>query len=169
MMRELVNLIFLEWEIKKFYNAEYKIGLKALEFIESFLGKKLSESEASDIALHIINAQMDSSHSINGFNAMKMTKLIEGILTIIRYSYNIEINEDSLSYDRFMTHLRFFLKRLNDKSMIKSNDDFLLNQIKNKYKKAYDCMLKIESFLGERLSDDEKLYLTVHIHRIAQG
>lgn len=158
---------FLAWEVKKFYNKEYKIGLKALDIIEKALGKRLPEDEASNIALHIINAQINSSEK-NNFDAVNVAKIIQGIITIIKYTYGIEIDENSLNYDRFITHLRFFLKRLNDKNMMKSDDDFLLEQVKGKYKKAYECMLKVEKFLGEDLSNDEKLYLTVHIQRVTQ-
>ena len=46
------------------------------------------------------------------------------------------------------------------------NEDFLLKQIKEKYKDAYNCMLKIEKYLEKQLDDEEKLYLTVHIQKI---
>ena len=157
----------LAWEVKKFYNKEYKIGLKALDVIEKSLGKRLPDDEASNIALHIINSQINLSPK-DSFNAVNMAKHIQGILTIIKYTYKIEIDENSLNYDRFITHLRFFLKRLNDNNMMKSDDDFLLEQVKVKYKKAYECMLKVEKFLEAKLSNDEKLYLTIHIQRVTQ-
>lgn len=43
---------------------------------------------------------------------------------------------------------------------------FLLKQIKVKYKKAYECMLKIQTYLNKDLSDEEQLYLTIHIQRV---
>ena len=157
----------LGWEVKKFYNKEYKIGLKALDIIEAYTKKRLPDDEASNIALHIINAQINSSSKAS-LDATKVAKYIQGIMTIIKYTYSIEIDENSLNYDRFITHLRFFLKRLNDNNMMKSDDDFLLEQVKEKYKKAYNCMLKVEKFLEADLSNDEKLYLTVHIQRVTQ-
>lgn len=157
----------LGWEVKKFYNKEYKIGLKALDIIEAYTKKRLPDDEASNIALHIINAQINSSSKAS-LDATKVAKYIQGIMTIIKYTYGIEIDENSLNYDRFITHLRFFLKRLNDNNMMKSDDDFLLEQVKEKYKKAYNCMLKVEKFLEVDLSNDEKLYLTVHIQRVTQ-
>ena len=157
----------LGWEVKKFYNKEYKIGLKALEIIEAYTKKRLPDDEATNIALHIINAQINSSSKAS-LDATKVAKYIQGIMTIIKYTYGIEIDENSLNYDRFITHLRFFLKRLNDNNMMKSDDDFLLEQVKKKYKKAYNCMLKVEKFLEADLSNDEKLYLTVHIQRVTQ-
>ncbi|SPZ50009.1 Transcription antiterminator LicT [Sarcina ventriculi] len=156
----------LGWEVKKFYNKEYKVGLKALDIIEEYTKKRLPNDEASNIALHIINAQINCS-SKESLDAIKIAKYIQGIMTIIRYTYNIEIDENSLNYDRFITHLRFLLKRLNDNNMIESDND-LLEQVKEKYKKAYNCMLKIEKFLEVDMSNDEKLYLTIHIQRVTQ-
>lgn len=156
----------LGWEVKKFYNKEYKVGLKALDIIEEYIKKRLPNDEASNIALHIINAQINYS-SKESLDAIKIAKYIQGIMTIIRYTYNIDIDENSLNYDRFITHLRFLLKRLNDNNMIESDND-LLEQVKEKYKKSYNCMLKIEKFLEVDMSNDEKLYLTIHIQRVTQ-
>lgn len=49
----------LLWEIKRFYHAEYLVGMKALDFIEQEVGIRLDEDEAGFIALHIVNARQD--------------------------------------------------------------------------------------------------------------
>lgn len=158
------------WEIKKFYPREFEISLKALDFIEEELGIKLPDDEAANIALHLVNSQVNNSYK-EVEDVTKQTKMINDILNIVRYTYNIKLDEDSLSYDRFITHLRFFFKRLNKKNnnkeeSIDNKDDFLLKQVKGKYTDAYKCMLKIENYLDKELDDEEKLYLTVHIQRI---
>lgn len=156
----------LIWEIKKFYPKEYNIGLKALEFIESELGKKINEEEAGNIALHLITAQINGKSDKTDI-AYSMTKKIQDILNIVKYTYDIELDEHSLNYERFITHLRFFFKRLNNKTQYRNeNEDFLLQQVKEKYKDAYKCMLKIEKYLNIELSHEEQLYLTLHIKRI---
>ena len=156
----------LIWEIKKFYPKEYNIGLKALEFIESELGKKINEEEAGNIALHLITAQINGKSDKTDI-AYSMTKKIQDILNIVKYTYDIELDEHSLNYERFITHLRFFFKRLNNKTQYRNeNEEFLLQQVKEKYKDAYKCMLKIEKYLNVELSYEEQLYLTLHIKRI---
>lgn len=158
----------LIWEIKKFYPNEFKVGLKALEFIYDELGKKLPEDEAANIALHLINAQVNNSGN-NLDDIANQTKMIQDILNIVKYTYNIILDEKSLSYERFVTHLRFFFQRLNKKEKVQADDDdFLLKQVRSKYKDAYNCMLKIEKYLEQELSDEEKLYLTIHIQRVTQ-
>jgi beta-glucoside operon transcriptional antiterminator len=155
----------LIWEIKKFYSKEFAIGLKALEFVESETGKKLPEDEACNIALHLINAQVNKKGN-KVKDIANQAKMIQDILNIVKYTYNIELDEKSLNYERFVTHLRFFFQRLNKEQKIETEDDFLLKQIKVKYKKAYDCMLKIQTYLNKELSEEEQLYLTIHIQRV---
>lgn len=158
----------LIWEIKKFYSKEFQVGVKAIEFIEDETGKRLPEDEAANIALHLINSQINNSSS-GVEDIAKQTKMVQDILNIVKYTYNITLDEKSLNYERFVTHLRFFFQRLNkNEQVIKDEDDFLFKQVKEKYKKAYDCMLKIEKYLEIELSDEEKLYLTIHIQRVTQ-
>ena len=155
----------LMWEIKKFYPKEFMIGLRSLDLIEEETGQRLDDDEAGSIALHLINAQINKSSTCAG-DAAKLTQMVQDILNIVKYTYNIQLDEDSLNYERFVTHLRFFFKRLNNKNVLEEEDDFLLEQVKDKYKKAYECMLKVEKYLGQKLSQSEKLYLTLHIQRV---
>lgn len=155
----------LLWEIKKFYPKEYKIGLKALELIEDETHQRLPEDEAGSIALHLVNAQINKALNTRE-DASKLTEMVQDILNIVKYTYNIPLDENSLNYERFITHLRFFFKRLNKKEVVESEDDFLLEQVKSKYRQAYECMLSIEKYLGIELTDSEKLYLTLHIQRV---
>jgi beta-glucoside operon transcriptional antiterminator len=160
----------LIWEIKKFYPKEFNVALKALETIDEDTGKRLPEDEAANITLHLINAQFKiASNKVE--DVAKQTKMIQDILNIVKYTFNITLDEKSINYERFVTHLRFFFQRLNKKQQIveeEKEEDFLLKQVKVKYSEAYDCMLKIEKYLEVKLSDEEKLYLTIHIQRVTQ-
>lgn len=52
-------------------------------------------------------------------------------------------------------------------------DDFIFNEVKNKYSKAYKCTKRVEKYLLENfkreLTKEEKAYLTIHIQRITQN
>ncbi len=158
------------WDIKKFYKEEFEIGLQALKFIDEAFNIKLIEDEAGFIALHIVNAQMD-----NDYNAIKeiseVTNLIHQIVTIVTYHFQIKLNEDSVYFYRFITHLKFFSLRLFQKSIHQSEqDEDLLTLIKKKYKSSYECTLKIVDYIEKKysyeISEEEILYLTIHIERI---
>lgn len=110
------------WEIKKFYPKEFKVGLKALEFIEEQTNRKLLEDEAGNIALHLINAQINSSFN-NMQDVANQTKMIQDILNIVKYTYRIELDEKSISYERFVTHLRFFFQRIKARENTKDEEE----------------------------------------------
>lgn len=157
----------LLWEIKRFYNHEFLVGKEALNIIKDKLGVTLSEDEAGFIALHLVNALMDD---ISMEKTTKMTKMIEKILNIIKYHFNLELDEYSIHYERFITHLKFFAQRLFSETTISDEDAQFIEVLKKQYKKEYECTLKVRDFIkkeyGYELTEDEMIYLTIHIKRI---
>ncbi|MDD3026449.1 MAG: PRD domain-containing protein [Erysipelotrichaceae bacterium] len=155
----------LLWEIKKFYPNEYLVGLYALDRLES-LGPRLPDDEAGFIALHFVNSRLDGDHT----NPEEVIKIMTEVTNLVRYYFKIELDEDSVYYYRFITHLKFFAQRLITKQQPYGDDSDLLEVIKVKYQAVYNCVLKIASYIKEKydyqLSSDELLYLTIHIERV---
>ena len=158
----------LAWEIKKFYPNEYEVGLKALDIIQEQIGLRLDIDEAANIALHLINASLNSKNKID--ETIQMTKATQDILNIVKYSFGIEIDENSLSYERFITHLRFFFQRISRGVQVDGKDEFLYDEITKQYGDSFRCALKVEEYLkslyNRGLTKEERTYLTVHIERI---
>lgn len=157
----------LLWDIKKFYKDEFEIGKHGLEMIKEKLNVQLNEDEAGFIALHIVNAEMDEKLE----TIYEVTKVMQEILNIVKYFFHIDFDEDSVYFYCFITHLKFFAHRLITKSSYQDEQsDDLLELIKIKYKNAYACCLKIKQFLKTNyaydLSQEETLYLTIHIARV---
>ncbi|WP_413376749.1 BglG family transcription antiterminator LicT [Alkalihalobacillus sp. 1P02AB] len=158
----------LLWETKHLYKEEFEIGIEALNMIFEQFNVILPEDEAAFIALHLVNAQFNEDMT----NIVDMTKVIQDILTIVKYHYKLEFDESSLNYYRFITHLKFFGHRLVKGNHYNSEQgDDLLNVIKNKYPEAYKCSEKIKRFVEKQyryeLTEEEMLYLTIHIERVA--
>lgn len=160
----------LLWEVKRFYKDEFELGLQALEIIALQTGNTLPEDEAAFIALHLVNSQL--VHAKNEKTSMiQITEIIQELSSIVKYTFNIEFDEDSVYFYRFITHLKFFAERvLNQDSQENIEAEGLLDLIKVKYVDAYLCVLKIQKFIEESydysISPEEILYLTIHIERI---
>ena len=155
------------WEIKRFYEPEFEVGLHVLEMVMERFKVKLPEDEAAFITIHLVDAELDNS-SIE--NVYTITKVIQDIHNIVRYFFRKEFDEKSIHYYRFITHIRFFAQRLVTKTTYQDDgDDSLFELLKNKYKNSYKCVLKIDEYIKNNfhydLSTDEKLYLMVHIER----
>lgn len=157
------------WDIQKFYRDEYQVGKYAVDLVKQKFAVDLSEDEAGFIALHIVNGQLD----VKTKTIKEITKVMQEIETIVRITFSINIDIDSVYYYRFITHLKFFAERLFSGKTYGGQDvDNMLNLVRNKYPKECDCVNKIASFLNERygyqLSEEELLYLSIHISRIIQ-
>lgn len=157
----------LLWETKHLYKDEYEVGLEALNMICEHFGVILPEDEAGFIALHIVNAELNEEMPV----IKEMTNVMQDILTIVKYHFKIDFNENSLTFYRFITHLKFFAQRLvKGNHYDKTNDDDLFNVIKEKYPEAYKCTEKVKKFIESNyeyeLTDEEMMYLTIHIERV---
>ncbi|MBY4602947.1 MULTISPECIES: transcriptional antiterminator LicT [Bacillus] len=158
----------LLWETKRLYKDEFEIGKEALHMVKNKTGVSLPEDEAGFIALHIVNAELNEEMP----NIINITKVMQEILSIVKYHFKIEFNEESLHYYRFVTHLKFFAQRLFNGTYMESQDDFLLDTVKGKYHRAYECTKKIQTYIereyDHKLTSDELLYLTIHIERVVK-
>lgn len=161
---EIKNVLL--WEIKQIYREEFGIGLETLEQIKHKLGIELPEDEAAFIAIHMINAEMNEEVS----TTMSITKFIQQTLNIVKYHFKKEFDEDSLSYFRFVTHLKFFAQRVLKGTHYNDNYDHLYMMIKEKHHEAAACAEKIQKFVAKEYNyqstNEELLYLTVHLERI---
>jgi len=159
----------LQWEVPHLYPKEYEIGVKGVKSIEERLQIKLPPQEASFIALHFVNAQFESQDMSD---TLKITEIISRILDIVNYHFRLILDENSLYYSRFIVHLRYFIirQKTHMKDTIGLNDEDLLETVKTRYKKSYQCAVKIAKYLHDAyswdVSKDEIIYLLLHIERI---
>ena len=153
-------------EIKRLFTDEYATGKSALEIIKQELEIDFEEDEAGYIAHHIVNAELNNDMS----NIVNITKIMQEILNIIKYFFKVEFNEESVAYYRFITHLKFFAQRVFNNAIYDEDECRVFDILKEKYKESYNCVLKIKSFIEHEysytLSDEEQLYLIIHIERI---
>lgn len=158
----------LSWEIKRFYRQEYQIGLQALTIIKNLTQAQLPEDEAAFIAFHFISVTLnDDSH----LEAQEIIDVIKDITNIIKFQFGMELDEGSLYYERFITHLKFSLYRIFHQEQpadIMAAEIFEILTIK--YPKQYQTVLKINDYFQKKyqlqLSQDEISYLTIHLARI---
>ncbi len=156
----------LLWEIKRFYSREYEVGLKAVELLKEREGVTLSADEAGFIALHIVNAEMDGNLS----RTLSVPGMIKDLLNIVRYTFQVDLDEESLSYERFVTHLKFFIQRTLKQQCYPTEELELYELYRKKAPKSYECAKKIKKYMEEKtdteVTDEEMMYLTVHISRV---
>jgi beta-glucoside operon transcriptional antiterminator len=156
----------LLWEVKNFYRQEYLIGEYAVALIRKELKINLPIDEVASIALHIVNAEYDTVMS----EAISITRIIPEIVQIVKDYFDIKLDEESLHYERFITHLKFLAQRMVKGKLLDSKEEDFREMIEKLYPQEYLCSQKVADYMGEQLgqkvTEEELTYLTVHIRRV---
>ncbi|MEE0813005.1 MAG: PRD domain-containing protein [Streptococcus mutans] len=157
----------LAWEVRKFYPEEFQLGKDTIELVKEKMTLQLADDEAASIALHFINAQKDGG--LLEKNRL-ISKIVSDILEIVRSHFGEVRDEESISYNRFITHVQYFAQRVANGLVQGKNDAFLYEQVKENYPHAFACTEKIKSYVESAynfaMSRDEQVYLTIHIQRL---
>ena len=156
----------LLWEIKRFYSREYELGMYAVKTIEEKLRIRLPEDEAGFIALHIVNAEYNTAMR----DTIDITTLIQNVVKIVKEYFSMDLDETSLNYQRFVTHLRFLAQRIIGGEMLNSENPEFNQLISQMYPEEYACSLKLKDYIQvtyhHDVTEEETAYLAVHIKRI---
>ena len=159
----------LLWETKRFYHQEYLMGKYAVDLLNEKLGTEFTEDEAGFIALHFVNAEYNTT--IN--DTFEMTNMIQKILELVRLEMGIEFDEESLHYERFITHLKFLVQRLYRHELLKDEEIEFARMMENKYPKEYECSKHIAEYIekeyGSRIASEEIMFLAIHIKRVCMA
>ena len=163
----------LKGSIMCYYPTEYHLGQHCLKVVREQLGVALQEDEAAFIALHIVNAELNTNMS----EMYDITNLIEGALSVVEYFYQRKFDRESLDFNRFVVHLRYFAQRLFQGKMMEDDQgehDVMFRQlIMRNCKEHYKCAQCIGDYVKntyqKTLSEEELTYLTIHLKRINLG
>lgn len=158
----------LQGAIMEYYPTEYRLGQHCLRVIQEQTRMELNPSEAAFIALHIVNAELNTSMSV----MYDITSLIEGTLEVVEYFYQKPLDRESLDFNRFIVHLRYFAQRVFQGTPQQTDEydaDFqkmVIRSCKQHYKCATHIAQYIRSAYQKEISDAELIYLTIHLKRI---
>ena len=158
----------LQGAIMSYYPTEYQLGQHCLRVIQEETRVDLNPGEAAFIALHIVNAELNTSISV----MYDITKLIEGALEVVEYYYQRTFDRESLDFNRFVVHLRYFAQRLFQAAPSQSGEydsdfqEMIIRSCKQHYKCAQHIGEYVRNTYHKEVSQEELIYLTIHLKRI---
>lgn len=158
----------LTWEVKQFYEKEFEVALLAVDMVEEAFGVRLPEAETAFVAMHIVNAEAEDSTIDETY---EITRIIQDVLNIVGRTFAMEFDTNSSYYYRFITHLKFFARRvLRGEQYAEASSEELADIVFAKYAEPYRCAKKVSDFLAKqysyRLNVEELMYLTIHIRLV---
>ncbi|MGT2785551.1 PRD domain-containing protein [Streptococcus merionis] len=159
--------ILFSHEVARSYPKETKVAEQALNLINEKLQVQLPNSEVTAVAMHFINGQAEYAASSE---EVKLSELIEIITQIIEKELQVTINREEFNYQRFQTHVRYYLSRTEQQEHFIEGNQAILNSLKNGqpaiYRTATVVMDYLQSSYEIEGADDELLYLMIHINRL---
>lgn len=132
------------------------------------LGVELPPDDALYLAMHILNATRDEYDQ----NAGVLFRRTQHIVDLTEKFLGIVFDESSLDYARYVLHVKFFLQRVAMAKQLRKNDGVFFEFARENYPRAYQCAKQIATYVvtetDTQPTDEEMLYLIVHIERLAQ-
>lgn len=157
----------MAYDVAHFYSAEVELGRQALAIIKDRMGIALPESEVINIALHLVNGEMESSDMPATLAA---TRVIHDVTGIIEQTLDIQLDTTGFNYSRFVMHMRYLIQRMEKGTQESTGMGAAMWSLRLQYPEVYACTQKIADYLLKSFrrpcSQDELLYLFLHINRL---
>lgn len=153
-------------DIKLLFTDEYEVAEQSKDFIKEKTNVTINEDEISYITLHI-NSAIRAEHIDL---SMQIIRIIKNFINEIEQECGIEVNYNSITYTRFITHIRFMVARIyNDEYLGVDMNNYTETNFPYSYKKAVELAEIIGSVLKNNIKDIEIGYLALHIERVVQS
>ena len=160
----------LSWDVMQLYPAEYRIGEYAISRIEREFHVQLAEKEAAGIALCIINGKKEDAARANTPAQTEDNEMLEQITEIVEDCFGTLIDRKSFNFARYASHLQYLFQRIHTGETIQSENLELYRSIGVEFPDIAKCVDTIAVHIKKQwksdISEEEKLYLILHINRI---
>lgn len=152
-------------EVKVFYPGEFAVGRYAVDKIGQELGIEMPEDEAASIALHLVNAEYDSSMN----STVRAAQVLQPIVQILRTWPGLQLNESHLFYDELIVHIKFMAMQAFSGVEREWASVSLSRIVQENFPTEFGCAGAITSYLAEQCGISipvaEQAYLAICIHR----
>jgi beta-glucoside operon transcriptional antiterminator len=154
-------------ELRVLHAQEFAAATAMARSISTKLDTTLPEEEAVFLTMHLLNATRDEP---NGTAAL-LFRRVQHVMTTVERGLGVKLDTASADYARFILHVQFLLQRLVAKSMLRGSDTSFFEFAKLSYPRSYaiagDVKAYVTAATGSDLTDEELLYVIVHVERLA--
>lgn len=150
-------------DVKQFYRDEYKIGLYARGIIKEKIGMTVPDDEVAYIAMHIVESAYDQDRR----SFEKVFDLMNEVLNEIKKELGMELDEDTLKFNRLIIHVKHFARRYVKNEENDQRDELMDETLMKVFPEECRCIEKISLYLKEKygrgIGNSEKNYLIIHL------
>lgn len=160
----------LAYDLQQNYPVEYKIAQWSIRLINRQFQTNLPNNEIAGIAMCIINGAYSSAGATSSDAARAQDDLMEEIARIVEDVMGFPIDREGFGFARFATHVQYLIRRVASGEAIESENSGMYAMASHENPAASACVEAIAALLksvyANDLTEEEKLYLILHINRI---
>ncbi len=161
----------LAYDVEQTYPDEYRLARHVLRRVRRTFNAALPNDEATGIAMCIVNARIEEVSAAERERVRADEDMLEDVTELIEDFFGVQIDRSSFAFSRYATHMRYLFDRLHTGAALDSSVVEGFRGIEERYPEGVACVEKIASHIareweGAELSDDEKLYLVIHVSRV---
>ena len=154
-------------ELRVLHPQEFAVASAMARSVGASLNTVLPDEEAVFLTMHLLNATRDEP---NGTAAL-LFRRVQHVIATVEKGLGVKLDPDSPDYARFILHVQFLLQRLVAKSMLRGADTSFFEYAKHSYPRSHaianDVKAYVSAATGSELTDEELLYVIVHVERLA--
>jgi len=154
-------------EVEQLYPKENQVAKKTVMMIQKRMKVNLPKSEVTAITMHFVDSQAEYKVSQE---EIAIEEVINEITVLIEQELLITIDREEFNYDRFRMHMFYYLKRVRSGEKFVGENTDLLAVLQKEHENIYALAVKvgrlIENHIGNQVSNDELLYLMIHLNRL---
>ena len=99
---------YLSSEARVYYKREYDIASQIVDQMSKYFNLEFQDSERAFMTIHIVDISLDVA---NG-SALEIEKIVDVLLGIVKAFFSSEIDCETLDYERFLNHLKYFASKV---------------------------------------------------------
>lgn len=157
----------LAYDVQQTYPAEYELALQVVRQIRREFGVGISDDETAGIALNLAGSREASQPREDGRDDGDM---LEDVTRLVEENFGLRVEREGFNYARFATHLQYLFQRVHQNKSIDSENIRMYKDLRSEFPDISDCVEKIAAHMEREwkciISEEEKLYLILHVNRI---
>jgi len=154
-------------ELRVLHPQEFAAAERMATTISASLERALPDEESVFLTMHLLNATRDEP---NGTAAL-LFRRVQHVVATVESGLGVKLDVESPDYARFVLHVQFLLQRLVSRSMLRGSDTSFFEFARQRYPRSYAIAVSVKGYVlaatESELTDEELLYLIVHVERLA--
>lgn len=160
----------LAYDVEQNYPDEYRLARQMVRHVRREFKVGLHGDEAIGIAMSFVNARVDGATEEELAAAQRDEDMLEDITEIVENHFGVSVDRASFAFSRYATHLHYLFARIHSGKALPAEGLNGYQGIEEQFPEGVACVEQIAAHVGEswgaELTDEEKLYLVIHVSRI---